>query len=294
METQVPAGLRDMQDLSHGMLPAMESYAPSFPGPVFDPQIALQSLLQRVGVLEAALQQARQPENLAMSADAVLYPVAPQLSHLALAQNMYAGSRGLPIPPLLSAGHTGPAHELANTLQTALTRAHLLALAHSVGLHESTHGLSAGQPKHASKAFSYFEARMADMKELPPDKKPPVASEDGCTSDSSSSSVSVKNSTPRPKARVAPARKQTGGHRSQWSAEEHQRFLAGLARFGPKDKGPACATTGARVSVGLGPGVAEVIAVVVGTRTVSQVRSHAQKYFLRQTRMQFNGTQSNA
>ena len=272
----------------------MESYPPSFPGPVFDPQIALQSLLQRVGVLEAALKQARLPENLATSADAGFLPVAPQLTHLALVQNMYADSRGLPIPPLLSAGHMGPAHELANTLQTALTRAHLLALAHSVGLRESTHGVSAGQPKHASKAFSYSETRTADMKERPPDKKRPSASEDGCTSDSSSSSVSVKNSTPRPTARVAPARKQTGGHRSQWSAEEHQRFLAGLARFGPKDKGPACAKTGARVSVGLGPGVAEVIAVVVGTRTVSQVRSHAQKYFLRRSRVQSDGTQSNA
>ena len=121
----------------------MESYPPSFPGPVFDPQIALQSLLQRVGVLEAALKQARLPENLATSADAGFLPVAPQLTHLALVQNMYADSRGLPIPPLLSAGHMGPAHELANTLQTALTRAHLLTLSHSVGLHESTPGLSA-------------------------------------------------------------------------------------------------------------------------------------------------------
>jgi hypothetical protein len=68
--------------------------------------------------------------------------------------------------------------------------------------------------------------------------------------------------------------------RRPWTADEHARFVDSLARFGQKDRGE----TNGRVGVGLGPGVAELIAVVVGTRTVSQVRSHAQKYFLQLSR----------
>ena len=101
-------------------------------------------------------------------------------------------------------------------------------------------------------------------------------------SDDSSQSAATRASSIAPAAERGP-HKQTG-RRSQWSAEEHQRFLSGLMRFGPKGADSSSSQPGARVSVGLGPGVAEIIAVVVGTRTVSQVRSHAQKYFLRQTR----------
>ena len=68
--------------------------------------------------------------------------------------------------------------------------------------------------------------------------------------------------------------------RRPWTADEHARFVDSLARFGQKDRGE----TNGRVGVGLGPGVAELIAVVVGTRNVSQVRSHAQKYFLQLNR----------
>eukprot|EP00961_Rhodomonas_salina_P187671 2532818-Rhodomonas_salina.1 len=54
-----------------------------------------------------------------------------------------------------------------------------------------------------------------------------------------------------------------------WTSDEHERFLAALQRFNGGDQ------------EGLGAGVAELVSMALGTRTVSQVRSHAQKYFLR-------------
>eukprot|EP00960_Hanusia_phi_P019455 574349-Hanusia_phi.AAC.3 len=67
-----------------------------------------------------------------------------------------------------------------------------------------------------------------------------------------------------------------------WTGEEHQRFLTALNKFGP----PASRDTDANghVYVGLGRGVAFLISREVGTRTPSQVRSHAQKYFRKQSR----------
>ena len=107
-----------------------------------------------------------------------------------------------------------------------------------------------------------------------------ASKDDECMSDDSTKTAATLVSGPASNERCSG--RKPSGRRCQWSPEEHQRFLTGLTRFGPKDAGSGEA--GARMSVGLGPGVAEVIAVVVGTRTVSQVRSHAQKYFLRQTR----------
>lgn len=49
-----------------------------------------------------------------------------------------------------------------------------------------------------------------------------------------------------------------------WTAEEHMRFLEGLARFGHKDM--------------------KAIARFVGTRNSTQVRTHAQKYYLKLAR----------
>lgn len=276
--------------LGHDKLPAMVSSCPmtSLQGSGFDPQAAcLQSLLQRVNLLEAALAQTHPFQSLAPPADTGCHAIAAQQS---LMQSMCGGSSGLPIPALLSAGHMVPAHEQAATLQSPLASAYLLALAQSVSAAATQESAGqcarAGHPVHSSNVWGHCAAWTTVAKETPSVKKPPADAEEECTSDASSDTV--KNSVPRPAARVAPVRKQTG-HRSQWSPEEHQRFLTGLARFGRKDRDPASAKAGARVSVGLGPGVAEVIAVVVGTRTVSQVRSHAQKYFLRQTRTTSNG-----
>ena len=68
-------------------------------------------------------------------------------------------------------------------------------------------------------------------------------------------------------------------NQSQWTKEEHARFLQALEKYLPSGarKDPV---TG-KVSVGLGAGVAKQVSAFVGTRTPLQVRSHAQKHFLR-------------
>ncbi|EKX33363.1 hypothetical protein GUITHDRAFT_120426 [Guillardia theta CCMP2712] len=85
--------------------------------------------------------------------------------------------------------------------------------------------------------------------------------------------ASLSDLRPELKTTIRGVRCRTG----HWTLEEHSRFLVGLERFGPK-------STTHNTCIRLGPGVAEVIAVVVGTRTASQVRSHAQKFFIRQRR----------
>lgn len=89
--------------------------------------------------------------------------------------------------------------------------------------------------------------------------------------------------SPSPKIRVnqpeTEAAKKTSSRR-HWTLNEEERFLRALQTFGPKDPTICHAVTG-RVSVCLGFGVAELISIVVGTRSVAQVRSHAQKHYAR-------------
>ncbi|EKX35125.1 hypothetical protein GUITHDRAFT_44056, partial [Guillardia theta CCMP2712] len=65
----------------------------------------------------------------------------------------------------------------------------------------------------------------------------------------------------------------------QWTAEEHERFLEALEKYGSQSTRQS--TDSGRVFVGLGNGVAKQIAAYVKTRSVLQVRSHAQKFFLK-------------
>ncbi|EKX35731.1 hypothetical protein GUITHDRAFT_155405 [Guillardia theta CCMP2712] len=104
----------------------------------------------------------------------------------------------------------------------------------------------------------YFEDECTDMQ-----------SEDGLNS---ISPVEANSSSPQNCKRTQSEQAQTislykTGH---WSEDEHNAFLDALAKFGPKKPNSG---------VKLGPGVAELIALAVKTRSVSQVRSHAQKYF---------------
>jgi hypothetical protein len=69
--------------------------------------------------------------------------------------------------------------------------------------------------------------------------------------------------------------------RKHWTPKEEAQFLKALDRF-PKEVGTDPAT--GRVSVRLGPGVAEMISIVMGTRSCAQVRSHVQKHYIRQQR----------
>jgi len=105
-----------------------------------------------------------------------------------------------------------------------------------------------------------------------------------CTSESDSALEAEEEQANRGEPRAAPST----GHmpksvqRSMWSPREHQKFLDALKKFNiscnreTKEDG--------RMYAGLGPHVADLIAMDIGTRTVSQVRSHAQKYFQRLSR----------
>eukprot|EP00960_Hanusia_phi_P058454 763893-Hanusia_phi.AAC.1 len=65
--------------------------------------------------------------------------------------------------------------------------------------------------------------------------------------------------------------------RSFWSDEEHQQFMDALKKYNVNPLRETKAD--GKLYVGLGPYVADMIAIEIGTRNAAQVRSHAQKYF---------------
>eukprot|EP00960_Hanusia_phi_P010370 303672-Hanusia_phi.AAC.1 len=69
---------------------------------------------------------------------------------------------------------------------------------------------------------------------------------------------------------------------NHWTEDEHERFLRGLELFGASKS--VSFNDDGTLFVGLGAGVAEKISKIVGTRSPCQVRTHAQKYFLKMTR----------
>ena len=94
------------------------------------------------------------------------------------------------------------------------------------------------------------------------------------SSDSSETQVLAQASGKRARGKAA--------SRKRWTPEEEGRFLKALERFGPKEV--ETDPSSGRISVRLGPGVSELISMVVGTRSVTQTRSHVQKHFIRKMR----------
>jgi hypothetical protein len=71
----------------------------------------------------------------------------------------------------------------------------------------------------------------------------------------------------------------SGKARTPWTKAEHEVFLAALERF--RTNQTEKVKRNGLQTMGLGPGVADLIALVMKTRDAASVRSHAQKYFQR-------------
>jgi len=107
-----------------------------------------------------------------------------------------------------------------------------------------------------------------------------------------SSSFEHANSVPTRRRKRGGTNKNAAPSRP-WTKDEHAKFLAGLKACNV-DMHKAVGRNG-NLSVGLGQGVAQMITIMVGSRSAAQVRSHAQKHFQRlRRRLMFNASSSNA
>mmetsp|Transcript_55451 Transcript_55451/g.129776 ORF Transcript_55451/g.129776 Transcript_55451/m.129776 type:complete len:221 (+) Transcript_55451:70-732(+) len=110
-----------------------------------------------------------------------------------------------------------------------------------------------------------FPSAVSDSSCSGSDQLSPTAFQDKNVSliDSSKSEESVESADSKP--RWGKLRKRRNKKPGFWTREEHDRFLTGLKKFGMKEY--------------LGTGGAELLAIFLGSRTATQVKSHAQKHF---------------
>lgn len=103
-------------------------------------------------------------------------------------------------------------------------------------------------------------------------EKPPRAIDEPAVSEPAAAAPQQKgNRASKPSLLQGPLRR-------RWSPDEEQRFLKALEHFRNE---VVINVVDGRVSVQLGPTVAEVISIMVKTRSAAQVRSHVQKHFIR-------------
>mmetsp|Transcript_28001 Transcript_28001/g.66563 ORF Transcript_28001/g.66563 Transcript_28001/m.66563 type:complete len:187 (-) Transcript_28001:92-652(-) len=98
----------------------------------------------------------------------------------------------------------------------------------------------------------------------------PVRTVDVATEEAKSETPDQDSSSPAPQKKRLVA----------WTPEEHKRFVFALEQLRTEDT--ESYNGHGKKTRGLGPGIAELIALAVRTRTAAQVRSHAQKYFAKQ------------